>query len=196
MIKSSPEYWDEKYRQKATGWDIGYISSPLKKYFDQLINKELKILVPGAGSGYEVEYLFQHGFSKTFMLDFSKQSMLKFTNRYPDFPKGQLINEDFFEHQGQYDLIIEQTFFSAVNPSNRIKYARHCYDLLKPGGKLVGLLFAQEFEFDGPPYGGTAVEYQKLFSELFKIDVLEIANNSIKPRKGRELFLMLRKNQV
>lgn len=196
MNKSSPNYWDEKYLQNATGWDIGYISIPLKDYFDQLQNKEIKILVPGAGSGYEVEYLFHHGFSNTFLLDFSEQAILNFTRRYPDFPKGQIIKDDFFNHKGQYNLIVEQTFFSAIDPSLRAKYAQKCFELLKPGGKLVGLLFANEFDFEGPPHGGTPGEYQKLFSKHFTVELLEIAHNSIKPRKGRELFVMLRKNQL
>lgn len=196
MNKFSPNYWDEKYLQNATGWDIGYISSPLKEYIDQLENKELKILVPGAGSGYEVEYLFHQGFSDTFLLDFSEQGILNFKKRYPDFPQGQIIKEDFFKHKGQYDLIVEQTFFSAIDPSSRPKYVQQCFELLKSGGKIVGLLFAHDFDFEGPPYGGNALEYRRLFSDLFTIEVLEIANNSIKPRKGRELFFKFRKNQA
>jgi hypothetical protein len=43
----SEAFWDNKYKSGETGWDIGYISTPLKKYFDQLTNKELKILIPG-----------------------------------------------------------------------------------------------------------------------------------------------------
>jgi SAM-dependent methyltransferase len=196
MTRFSAEYWDEKYLQNATGWDVGYSSTPLKEYFDQLTNKELSILVPGAGKGHEVAYLFDHGFSNTYFLDFSEQSILDFTSRHPDFPTGQLLQDDFFNHQGQYDLIVEQTFFSAISPLLRPKYAKQCFDLLKPGGKLAGLLFAHEFDSNVPPFGGSENEYRELFSGLFSIEVLEIATNSIKPRKGRELFIKLRKNQL
>lgn len=194
MNTFTPEYWDERYLQNETGWDIGHISTPLKEYFDQLLDKDVKILVPGAGNAYEVEYLFHHGFKNTYLLDFSKKGIESFTKRYPDFPVNQIIEGNFFEHSGQYDLVVEQTFFSAISLSTRKKYAQQCFDLLKPGGKLVGLLFAHEFDFEGPPYGGTMEEYQKLFSPLFSIEVLKTAHNSIQPRKDRELFFKLRKN--
>ena len=107
---------------------------------------------------------------------------------------GTIIKEDFFNHSGQYDLIVEQTFFSSISPSLRKKYVQQSFDLLNPGGKLVGLLFGHEFDFEGPPYGGTREEYKQLFSNHFSIEVLEIAHNSIKPRKRRELFVKLIKN--
>lgn len=28
-------YWDQRYQNKQTGWDLGAISPPLKAYFDQ-----------------------------------------------------------------------------------------------------------------------------------------------------------------
>lgn len=193
MEKFSSKYWNEHYLENRTGWDIGYISAPLKEYFEQLENKKLKILVPGAGNAYEVEYLFHHGFQNTWLLDFSEQSILNFLARCPDFPPDQIILQDFFESHGQFDLIIEQTFFSSIPPQKRHLYAETVFNLLKPGGKLVGLLFNHEFGFEGPPYGGTQQEYEKLFSKGFDIMKMETANNSIKPRQGREFFMMLRK---
>ncbi len=193
MEKFSSKYWNEHYLKNRTGWDIGYVSTPLKEYFDQLENRELKILIPGAGNAYEVEYLFHHGFVNTYLLDFSEQSILNFLSRCPDFPVDQIIKEDFFDHHGQYDLIIEQTFFSSVPPQKRHLFAEQVFRLLKNGGKYVGLLFGHEFEFEGPPFGGTIQEYKKLFSDKFSIDKMEIAHNSISPRKGRELFVQLRK---
>jgi hypothetical protein len=57
-MKFDKSYWEEKFIKNETGWDIGYVSTPLKEYFDQLTNKDLKILIPGSGNGYEAEYLF------------------------------------------------------------------------------------------------------------------------------------------
>ena len=196
MEKFSSEYWNHHYTQNKTGWDIGYISTPLKAYFDQLEDKNLKILVPGAGNAYEVEYLFHKGFTHTYLLDFSDQSILNFLSRCPDFPVDQIIKQDFFEHDGQYDLIIEQTFFSSIPPAKRHLYSQQVNNLLKPGGKLVGLLFSHEFEFEGPPFGGTETAYTDLFSEYFIIEFLGIANNSIKPRRNKEFFMKLRKKSA
>ncbi len=194
MSSLSSGYWDQLYKSGQTTWDIGYISSPLKVYFDQLTDKSIKILIPGAGNAYEAEYLFENGFDKTFILDFSYESIKNFKSRCPEFPDNNLINDNFFEHFGQYELIIEQTFFSSIPREKRIEYAEKMFSLLKPGGKLIGLLFGHEFEFNGPPFGGTKQEYKKLFRSLFNIKTMEIAHNSIKPRHGRELFIILQKN--
>ena len=188
------QYWDDLYSSKRTGWDMGSVSTPLKEYFDQIKNKKLKILVPGAGKAWEAEYLFQNGFRNVFILDYSINAIKEFKLRCPQFPDDQILNHDFFSHNDTYDLIVEQTFFSSLLPSQRTDYALSVFDKLNIKGKLVGLLFNNEFEFEGPPYGGNRKEYVQLFNPYFNIEILEIAYNSIKPRKGRELFLLLSKN--
>ena len=72
---------------------------------------------------------------------------------------------------------------------------KHCYNLLKDNGKIVGLLFAEEFGNDHPPFGGTKKEYQQLFSTHFDIESMDIATNSIDARKGKELFINLKKKK-
>jgi hypothetical protein len=105
--KLSEEFWTECYEQDQAGWDIGVASTPLVTYIDQLENKDLKILIPGAGNGYEAEYLFQNGFKNVFVLDIAKIPLDNLQARIPDFPPEQLIHQNFFDHDGQYDLILE-----------------------------------------------------------------------------------------
>lgn len=147
--------------------------------------------MPGAGNAYEVEYLYNEGFSNTYLLDFSKKSIDNFLKRCPGFPENQIITSDFFKHQGTYDLIIEQTFFSSQPPEKRLEFTKQIYDLLATEGIYLGLLFSHHFGFEGPPYGGTYSEYIQLFSKYFSIAKMEEAHNSIKPRKGREFFVKL-----
>lgn len=188
------EFWNHKYEKGLTGWDMGGISTPLKAYFDQLENKEMKILIPGSGNSHEAEYLYNKGFERVFVADISPYPLQNFKNRVPDFPKNQLLHIDFFEIQDQFDLIIEQTFLCALSPDLRLSYARQMNALLKSQGKLVGLLFNEKFEKEGnPPYGGSLEEYQSLFSSWFKINILEPSYNSVKPRMGSEFFINLSK---
>ena len=49
----SEKAWDNRYLNNDIGWDLGTVSPPLKAYFDQLENKELKILIPGGGNAHE-----------------------------------------------------------------------------------------------------------------------------------------------
>ena len=60
------DYWDSRYHEKTTGWDVGYITTPIKEYIDQIIDKSLKVLIPGGGNSYEAEYLHHQGFNNVF----------------------------------------------------------------------------------------------------------------------------------
>ena len=84
-------YWSQKYMDGKTGWDIGTVSLPLKTYFDQLTDKSIRILVPGAGFGWEAEYLFELGFSNVFVLDFAAEAIDGYQKRNPKFPESQLL---------------------------------------------------------------------------------------------------------
>jgi SAM-dependent methyltransferase len=188
-------YWDTQYSENMTGWDIGHISNPVKEYIDQLSDKSVKILIPGAGNAYEAEYLFLNGFKSVYVLDISSLAINSFKQRFPDFPSENLLEHDFFAHSDTYDLIIEQTFFCAINPADRLKYVKKVHSLLKDRGKLVGLLFNHEFEKEGPPFGGSVKEYESLFSPYFEFKTFGISYNSIKPRANREHFINFVKKQ-
>lgn len=186
-------YWNEQYINDRTGWDIGYVSPPIKSYFDQRLDQSSRILVPGSGNGWEVEYLFKSGWKNTFLLDFAPAAIERFSNRFPEFPKENIISENFFDHQEKYDFIVEQTFFSSLPRSLRKNYVEQMLNLLNPGGKLVGLLFNHEFAHNAPPFGGTEKEYKSLFFDSFGVRQFSTAYNSIKPRRDRELFIILEK---
>lgn len=188
----SSEFWKNRYINGNTGWDLGDVSPPLKAYIDQIEDKDIKILIPGCGNAYEGSYLLSKGFSNFYLLDFADVALDRFRNHHPDFPKDHLFVGDFFEHKGQYDLILEQTMFCAIDPVLRESYARHSSELLSKGGKLVGVMFDREFE-GGPPYGGSKQEYQDLFKKYFTNVQIEDCYNSAAPRLGSEVFVILTK---
>ncbi len=185
--------WTLRYHNGETGWDIGYVSTPFKNYINTLINKELRILIPGGGNGYEAEYLFQKGFKNVYLLDWSDAPLANFAARNVAFPHHQLLHEDFFLHKGAYDLILEQTFFCAIHPSLRAAYAQKMYELLAQNGRLVGLLFNIPLNNDRPLFGGTEAEYRGYFEPYFHFRHFETCYNSIPPRAGNELWMELEK---
>ena len=188
-------YWENRYKNRNTGWDLGQASPPLTAYFDQLIAKDLKILIPGAGFGHEAVYLFEAGFTNVTVIDLSAFALKTLQKKLPDVSETHFIKGDFFEHTGSYDLIVEQTFFCAIDPQLRSQYVQHCFELLNPFGKVAGILFDTHFTQNGPPFGGSIEEYIQLFSPLFKIRILERCYNSIKPRQGNELFFIFENKQ-
>lgn len=191
MLKLNKKVWNDRYLNKEIGWDIGQVSTPLKEYFDQLDDKNIKILIPGCGNAYEAEYLFHSGFKNIYLIDWAQKALNDFHKRNPEFPVNNLICDDFFNHQGTYDLIVEQTFFCAINPSLRKNYVAKMKQLIAVNGKLVGLLFNDKLYSERPPFGGKKSDYIKLFSNYFDNVFMEKAYNSIPPRKERELFIII-----
>jgi thiopurine S-methyltransferase len=185
------EYWEGRYQSGQTDWDIGMPSPALTSYFEKLENKGLKILIPGAGRAHDLQWLQQNGFSNSAVLDISKTALQLASKLYPKIGAEHFIKGDFFAYNGIYDLIVEQTFFCALEPKLRPQYAEKMHSLLNPGGRLMGLLFDFPLNETGPPFGGSVEEYEKHFSPWFSIKHLERAHNSIKPRAGKELFIEL-----
>ena len=183
--------WNERYISKNIGWDAGIITQPLKEYFDQLNSKNIKILIPGCGNSFEADYLINLGFKNVTIVDFSEKALNNFKLRVPEFPDSQIICDNFFNIDGNFDLIIEQTFFCAIATDKRNEYAKKVHSLLNKNGKLVGLMFNAPMYSDHPPFGGSVKEYKTYFSSLFNYKYFEPAYNSISSRNGKELFVNL-----
>ena len=185
------EYWNKRWETKETGWDIGYASPALTKYIDGIHNKNIALLIPGCGNAYEAEYLLQHGFTNITLIDISPLAVEQLKQKFIGQSSITILCEDFFEHKENYDLILEQTFFSAISPSKRSDYALQMNQLLNKDGAIVGVLFDKQFHQSFPPYGGTREEYVQLFENIFRIKKIEACYNSIEPRKGSEVFIHL-----
>src|SRR6478736_3698736 len=186
-MELNDKYWTDRYQNRETGWDIGEVSTPIKEYIDQLKNKTIRILVPGCGNAYEAAYLVDMGFQDITLIDISEAKSNELAKKFVKNPCVKVLHGDFFNHTGNYDLIIEQTFFCALDPTLREAYVEKMYSLLSDGGKLAGVLFNRDFN-GGPPFGGSKNEYDQLFARLFHIHTMEPCYNSIAPRKDTELF--------
>lgn len=182
------EYWDIKYKTNDIGWDLGQVSPPIKEYIDTILDKNLRILIPGCGNSHEADYLLSQGFTNITVIDIAPTLVEKIQEKFKNNSNIKIVLGDFFEHQGEYDLIFEQTFFCALPPIMREKYVQKMYYLLSKKGILAGLLFNKTFE-SGPPFGGSQNEYENLFKKYFMFLQLDLCLNSIKPRANSELFI-------
>ena len=196
MALTSAEYWNQRYLNDNTPWDIGQVSPPIKAYIDKYIPKDAKILIPGAGRAHEAIYMFREGYQEGFVCDWAPEAFHYLQGEVPTFPKDHLIQSDFFQLEGQYDFILEQTFFCAINPSQRLAYINQINILLKPGGWVAGLLFNRTFTKEGPPFGGSKDEYESLFSCFFSVYEILMSHLSIEPRMGFELFFSAQKRPI
>lgn len=191
--KLTNNYWSLQYDNNLTQWDLGEVSPPIKEYINQLNNKDLRILIPGCGNTYEAEYLLQQGFTNITVLDYAPALVAKLKLKFINNPAIKIIEADFFKHTGSYDLVLEQTFFCAIEPVLRLSYLSKMKSILAPGGKIAGVLFGKEFDKAGPPFGGIKEQYVSLFQNEFFIKIMEPCYNSYSKRQGSELFIILEK---
>lgn len=187
------EYWNNRYQNNQTGWDIGGVSGPMKELISEITDKSAKILIPGCGNAYEALYLNGLGYENVFLCEISDIVIKAFKKNNPHFPAENCLNIDFFELEGEFDVILEQTFFCAISPDLRDQYVLKIHELLSNNGVLLGVLFNQDFS-SGPPFGGSTVEYKKRFEKLFRSVHIEACISSITPRMGNEVLIRVHKS--
>lgn len=183
------QYWNDRWKNGETAWDIGYASPAIVAFIETLTSKNVRILIPGCGNAYEAEYLHSQGFTDVTVVDFAAEALAQFAKRVPNFPKEHLVQSDFFLIENRnYDVVLEQTFFCALDPSLRTRYVSKMHEVLKENGVLGGLFFDDPIGGSTPPFGATTEEYLSFFGDHFSIRILERCTNSIVPRAGRELW--------
>lgn len=187
MSKANQDFWESRYQTGNTGWDIEAPSPPLMRYCKDL-DRSTRILIPGAGTGHDFKSLIALGFSDVSVIDIAAQPIAALKQAYPEH-HAFILQGDFFKHTGEYDLILEQTFFCAIDPSLRPAYVRHTHDLLAADGRLAGVLFDRIFDKPGPPFGGERSAYEALFSSIFSEVSITSCEDSIAPRAGAEVFI-------
>lgn len=195
-MENSPldeDFWNTRWQEGATGWDIGIASPAIIDFAEKHFEFSDEVLIPGCGNAYEAERLYALGFKRITLIDIAPALVERLQKKFEKTPEIRVICDDFFNHQGAYDWVIEQTFFCALAPEMRPKYVEKTIELLKPTGGLVGLLFNKEFDKQRPPFGGRVEEYERLFSPCFSIEKMEVCSLSISPRAGSEVFIWFKK---
>ncbi|MHB1286323.1 MAG: methyltransferase domain-containing protein [Leptospirales bacterium] len=190
-------FWNQRYLDKNTGWDLGQAAPPFVHLVDsgQLIIGA-KVLIPGAGRSHEGIYLARTGFDVT-CVDFAPAAVQE-ARESAHLAKVEMkvLEADFFDLNpilhGQFDYLIEHTCFCAIDPDMRTSYVEKAYQMLRPGGMLVGLFYAHNRE-GGPPWKTTEEEVRSLFEKRFDLVELALSDYSIDSRKGEELFGRLKR---
>ena len=190
----SQEDWQRHYDEDDLGWDLGHVAPPFVDLLESNTIVACKTLVPGCGRGHEVIFLAENGFDVT-AVDYSIGAVNHLNSVILERKLNiKVLNLDFFEldstHDRLYDLLIEQTFFCAISPSQRPLYAETVARILKKGGMIAGLFYHTEKE-GGPPFNTTRQDIIKYFSGSFEIRELTQAKNSAEKRKDKEWLAIL-----
>lgn len=151
MDDREKKFWDERYRSGHTPWDYGGIP-PEWEAFVRSLPAGRRILVPGCGSGYEIETALAEG-HEVVGIDLSEEAVARVRRRLGE--KGKCVEAgDFFSHpfgDGTFDIVYERTFLCALDRELWPEYVRRMVRILRPGGLLAGYFFYGE-EPEPPPY--------------------------------------------
>ena len=194
---NNPQEWEKIYIDGDTGWDLG---GPTPVFVDIAKNlRPAKICILGCGHGYDAIMFSKSGFNVT-AVDFAPSPIKYINEKAAELSLTiNTIQENIFsltpDHNNQFDYIIEQTCFCAIDPGNRKKYHNLVYNLLKPGGLIIGLWYPLDKKLSegGPAFGVSEKEIKKLFNQGWELIEERFPVNSIEPRSGREKLIIFEK---
>lgn len=195
---NTPANWDSYYENKLDGWDLGGPTPVFKRIASSARFKPGRMLVLGAGRGYDAREFSRYGFQVT-AVDFASNAVNEMKRLAEDDAPVEILQQDFFtfphEYDNTFDYILEYVFFCAIDINRRNEYADVVTRLLKPNGLFIDLAYPLDGRAGGPPFGYFDKELLALFDKRnFNLLSREKQDDSIKPRRhAEELFIFQKK---
>jgi SAM-dependent methyltransferase len=174
-----PDFWTVRYATGMTPWDFGGVPSALKSFLERTSVPD-RILIPGCGSGYEVQAFHAAGYDVS-AIDFSPAAVDQ-AKRELGKSAEQVILGDFFTHdfsERRFDVIYERTFLCSMSPSRWPEYVNRVAELLSPGGRLIGVFLYGQRSSSGPPYPLADNDAERLFKKHFKLVRSDVMTDSL-----------------
>ena len=178
---SKPDFWDTRYRDGVTPWDAGGVPPRLVQWLRSQA-KGRRVLIPGCGSGYEVQQFASHG-DYVLGIDFSEPALEHARQLALPVRQG-----DFFAlDEPPFDLVYERTFLCALPRSRWPEWAAKIPTLVRSGGMLAGFFFFDDNE-RGPPFGIAMSRLRELLEPAFTLieDEPVPAEQSVPVLRGKE----------
>ena len=163
---SHPEFFDVRYSAGEMPWDFGGVPKALRLFLESRPGPG-NVLVPGCGSGYEIEAFYSRGWDAV-GIDFSAVGVKRARSLLGPLA-DRAYEGDFFTYplrENWFDIIYERTFLCALPPEMRSRYAQRIAKLIVPSGVLCGFFFFGP-EDDPPPYPILSDELDELLGNWF-----------------------------
>ncbi|MEB3206583.1 MAG: methyltransferase domain-containing protein [Vampirovibrionales bacterium] len=194
--------WNERYRQRDTPWNLEKPALAFEKLAQggwslndhvYALPAGAKLWLPGCGLGHDAAVFGDRGYD-VIGVDLAPLAIASADERYGHLAQFQLQDglHPAKSHHGQFDAVMEHTFFCAIDPACRKAYARAVAAVLKPGGKLFGIFWLHQ-QAGGPPFDVTRHELKDLFLDAFDWLAFEPNPWPMPARKPQEWLLVLSK---
>lgn len=181
---SRPEFWDMRYAAGETPWDFHGVPAALKEFLKT--SQAGSVLIPGCGAAYEVR-AFHEADWKVTAIDFSRVAVERARSELGALA-SRVVQGNFFTHDfgsQHFDVIYERTFLCALPPDLWPAYVNRMTQLLRPGGKLVGIFLYGE-QAEPPPYPLNPEKARELFKEKFSLAKTSPVSDSLPMFAGNE----------
>ena len=204
-------YWQKRFGDGEHPWELGEASPTLLDLAvrhlpppDRPYPERYRVLVPGCGRGDDALALARLG-HEVVALDWSQRAIEQLQARATsegveiethvgsafELPKGW---------HGGFDAWVEHTFYCAIDPEERRRYAKSAASALREGGVFLGAVFLGRraepesvFAGDGPPFLTRRAEFEQIFAEAgFVAMELEPSEQAPEGRRGVEFGAVLR----
>jgi len=183
-----PDYWHNRYLKDQTPWDFGGVPADLRNFLKKN-GRGAKVLIPGCGSGYEIQAFADAGYEVT-AIDFAPFAVERARRMVKPELAEQIILGDFFQYdfpQAGFDLIYERFFVAALPIAARHAYRDRVAMLLKYRGLLIGYYYYNPpAPAEEPPHGFAWGAADELFSRYFLLVKDEPVKDSLALYTGRE----------
>ena len=114
---NQPDFWTIRYAAGKTPWDLGGVPAALKSFLERS-SVPGTVLIPGCGSGYEIQAFDAAGYGVS-AIDFSPAALDQ-AKRVLGSLAERVTLGDFFTHdfgQRRFDLVYERTFLCSMTPT-------------------------------------------------------------------------------
>jgi SAM-dependent methyltransferase len=176
---NQPDFWTVRYAAGKTPWDFGGVPSALKSFFERTLGPG-RILIPGCGTGYEVQAFHAAGYDVS-AIDFSPAAVAQAKRVLGELAERVVLGDFFTYNFGErrFHLVYERTFLCSMTPSRWPEYVNRVAELLSPGGRLIGVFLYGQRSSSGPPFPLTEPEANQLFKRHFQLVRSEVVTDSL-----------------
>ena len=194
----APHFWEQRYREGRTGWDLGGPTPEFVAYLEGPHPPQPgTILVLGCGKGHDVLLFARHGFD-ALGVDFAPSAVEIGTQAAKDAglsESARFERADIFDlperYPAHFDYIVERACYCAIDPIDRPRYVETAAVLLKPGGRIIAQFFLGPQTRPGPPFAATVEELKRSFAPHFAFEREDAPSEG--PLPGADLFAILRR---
>jgi len=216
------EFWDQRFEAEFTPWDRGGVPVQLARWLKtgnpgsdpqgqtpwyaaaagqvsdpagQTSGGRFSVLIPGCGSGYELQAFCEAGWNAT-AIDFSPSAVVAAQQVVGPW-REHVVEADFFAYQPPQplDLVYERAFLCAMPRDMWPRVVQRWAQLLPAGALLLGYFF-----FDnnpkGPPFGADRGQLAQLMSAHFDLEQDDPVEDSIPVFQGKERWMAWRRKKA